>query len=106
MLLFVGLILIQIILFNNRSNEEFEAQEIQGMWKENRAVVVDKMIERINHMNPMKQKCQKYVLFIQTVDRKVIELVVSQQVFNHVEAGDHGVVKDNGEGTYDFEKVS
>lgn len=106
MLLFVGLILIQIMLFNHSVNEKLETQEIHGVWKESKAVVVDKMIERMNQLNPMKQKNNKYVLFIQTVDRKVVELVVSQHVFNRVQAGDRGIIRENGEGSFDFEKVS
>ena len=104
-LLFIGFILIQIMFMNHGVNDSLEVQEIHGRWKESSAVVVDKMIERMNHLNPIKQKSQKYVLFIQTGNRKVVELPVSKHVFNRVEAGDHGIVRDIGEGEYDFEKV-
>ena len=106
MLLLVGLILIQIMLFNHGVNEKLEVQDVQGKLKEGTAVVVDKMIERMNHLNSMKHKSQKYVLFIQTGNRKVVEVTVSQQVFNHVQAGDHGIVRETGGGTFEFEKVS
>ncbi len=47
------------MFMNHGVNDSLEVQEIHGTWKESSAVVVDKMIERMNHLNPNETKKSK-----------------------------------------------
>ena len=106
LLLFVGLVIIQIVLIKHPINEKQESYEISVGGQESQVVVVDKMIECMHQTNLMKERKNKYVLFIQMDNLRVVELIVSQHVFDHVNTGDHGIVKEMNEGTYNFKKVS
>lgn len=105
-LLILGLIIIQTILLNHRFDDKEERGNINELKETGKAVVVDKMTERGSLTNLSQSNNPRYVLFIQTHDRKVIELQVNQQVFNDVQAGDDIIVRESYKGVYNFEKVS
>lgn len=102
-ILIVSLIVSRIIFFNRAESctkESYVCENIIQPLTEGKVIVVDKMIVL------SENKLNKYILFIQLKSRKIIEVRVSEDVFDSAKAGDYGIVEKINESLYGFKKVS